>query len=122
MPTVHPTAFVDSSAQLAENVEIGPQAFIDADVTIGAGTRIMHCAHVGRWTTLGEKNLLYPHAVIGHDPQDVGYHGEKAYTIIGNGNVMREGFTVHRGNREETATIIGNHNFFYGQQPCGPQL
>ena len=112
MPTVHPTAFVDSSAQLAEDVEIGPQAFIDADVTIGAGSRIMHCAHVGRWTTLGEKNLLYPHAVIGHDPQDIGYHGEKAYTIIGNGNVMREGFTVHRGNREETATIIGNHNFF----------
>ena len=112
MPAVHPTAFVDPSAQLEDGVEIGPQAFIDADVVIGAGTIIMHGAHISRWTTLGKKNLIYPHAIIGHDPQDIGYHGEKAYTIIGNGNVMREGFTVHRGNREGTSTIIGNNNFF----------
>lgn len=112
MPTIHPTAFVDPGAQLAENVEIGPQVFIDADVVIGAGTIVMQGAHVARWTTLGENNRIYPHAVIGHEPQDIGYDGEESYTIVGCGNIMREGVTIHRGNREKTTTVIGDHNFF----------
>lgn len=112
MPTIHATAIVDPSARLAENVEIGPHAFVDADVSIGANTRVMHGAHIGRWTSLGADNLVYPGAVIGLDPQDVGYQGETAYTVIGDGNIFREGVTVHRGNRPETKTIIGNENFF----------
>lgn len=112
MPEIHPTAFVHPTAQLAEGVQIGPQAFVDADVVIGRGTRIMHGGHVGRWTTLGADNVVYPGAIIGLAPQDLGYHGEEAYTVIGDGNVMREGFTVHRGNREGTSTVIGSHNYF----------
>lgn len=112
MPDIHPSAIVDPSAQLAQSVKVGPHAFIDADVVIGDGTHIMHGAHIGRWTTLGANNLVYPGAVIGHDPQDVGYHGEKAYTVIGDNNIMREGVTIHRGNRPETQTVIGNNNFF----------
>lgn len=112
MPDIHPSAFVHPSARLAEGVHIAPQAFVDADVTIGANTRIMHGAHIGRWTTLGAGNLVYPGAVIGHDPQDLGYHGEEAWTVIGDGNVMREGCTVHRGNRPGTTTTIGHNNYF----------
>lgn len=112
MPLIHPTACVDSSARLAEDVQVGPHAFIDADVVIGPGTRIGHGAHVGRWTTLGANNTLYPGAVVGHDPQDLGYKGDESYTVIGDGNVMREGFTAHRGNRPGTTTIIGNNNYF----------
>ncbi|MFO7983765.1 MAG: acyl-ACP--UDP-N-acetylglucosamine O-acyltransferase [Desulfuromonadales bacterium] len=112
MPNIHPTAIVDPSARLAENVEIGPHAFIDADVSIGSGSRIMHGAHIGRWTTMGSENRVYPGAVIGLDPQDVGYGGERSDTVIGDGNIFREGVTVHRGNQPETKTIIGNNNFF----------
>jgi UDP-N-acetylglucosamine acyltransferase len=112
MPEIHPSAFIHPSAQLAEDVQIGPHAFIDADVVIGAGTRILHGAHIGRWTTLGAGNTVYPGAVVGHDPQDLGYKGEEAYTVIGDGNVMREGFTVHRGNRPGTTTVIGSNNYF----------
>jgi UDP-N-acetylglucosamine acyltransferase len=112
MPDIHPTAYIHPSAQLAEGVQIGPQVFVDADVVIGRGTRVLHSAHIGRWTRLGADNIVYPGAVIGHDPQDIGYHGEEAYTVIGDGNVMREGFTVHRGHRQGTRTIIGNNNYF----------
>lgn len=112
MPEIHPTAYVDPAAELAADVEVGPHAFIDADTVIGPGTKIMHGAHVGRWTTMGAGNLVYPGAVIGHDPQDLGYHGEESYTVIGDGNVMREGFTVHRGNRPGTRTVIGSNNYF----------
>lgn len=112
MSNIHPTAFIHPSARLASDVEVGPQAFVDADTVIGPGCRIMHGAHIGRWTTLGKSNLVYPGAVIGHDPQDVGYKGEEAYTIIGDRNIMREGVTIHRGNRPGTETVIGNDNFF----------
>lgn len=112
MPEIHPSASVHPSARLADDVVVGPHAFIDADVTVGRGTTIQHGAHVGRWTVLGENNRVYPGAVIGHDPQDLGYGGEEAWTVIGDGNVMREGFTVHRGNRAGTKTVIGNNNYF----------
>jgi UDP-N-acetylglucosamine acyltransferase len=112
MPIIHPTAWVDPAARLADDVQVGPHAFIDADVVIGPGTRIGHAAHVGRWTTLGANNTLYPGAVVGHDPQDIGYKGDEAYTVIGDGNVMREGFTVHRGYRAGTTTVIGDNNYF----------
>lgn len=112
MSQIHPSACLHPSARIAEDVFIGPNVFIDADVIVGRGTRIQHGAHIGRWTTLGENNNIYPGAVIGHDPQDLGYKGEESHTVIGNGNVMREGFTVHRGNRPGTRTVIGDNNYF----------
>lgn len=112
MPEIHPSAYIHPNAKLADDVIIGPHAFVDADVTIGAGTRLLHGAHVGRWTRLGENNVLYPGAVVGHDPQDVSYKGEEAWTEIGDGNIIREGVTIHRGNHANTVTRVGNNNFF----------
>jgi UDP-N-acetylglucosamine acyltransferase len=112
MPEIHPSAYIHQDAVLADDVQVGPQAFIDADVTIGSGTRLLHGAHIGRWTRLGSNNVIYPGAVIGHDPQDVGYKGEEAWTEIGDGNIIREGVTIHRGNHADTVTRVGNNNFF----------
>lgn len=112
MPKIHPTATVDPTARLADTVEIGPHAFVDAEVTIGEGTLVMHGAHIGKGATLGKQNRVYPNVVIGQDPQDIGFHGEDSFTIIGDNNVMREGFTVNRGHRLNTVTRIGNNNYF----------
>ena len=112
MPKIHPTATVDPSARLAEDAEIGPHAFVDADVTIGAGTVVMHGAHISQGTTLGRGNQVFPGAVIGQAPQDIGYRGEPAFTVIGDNNVMREGFTVNRGHRLNRVTRIGSNNYF----------
>jgi UDP-N-acetylglucosamine acyltransferase len=112
MPDIHPTAVIHPSARLGEGVQIGPCVFIDAEVTIGADCHIMHGAHIGRWANLGRDNLVYPGAVIGQAPQDNGYKGEESFTVIGDGNIFREGVTVHRGNRPGSRTVIGNHNLF----------
>ncbi|HEY6007533.1 MAG TPA: acyl-ACP--UDP-N-acetylglucosamine O-acyltransferase, partial [Geobacteraceae bacterium] len=48
---------------------------------------------------------------VGHDPQDYGYKGEESYTVVGNGNIIREYATIHRGNRPGTTTTVGNENF-----------
>lgn len=112
MPEIHPAAFVHPSAQLAEDVSVGPNAFVDADAIVGPGTRIAHGAHIGRWTKLGRNNRLHPFAVVGHEPQDLGYDGGEAWTVIGDGNVIREGCTIHRGYRPGTTTTVGNNNYF----------
>ncbi|KIH77341.1 acyl-[acyl-carrier-protein]--UDP-N-acetylglucosamine O-acyltransferase [Geoalkalibacter ferrihydriticus] len=109
---IHPSAYVDPKAQLGDGVDIGPQAFVDADVVIGEGTHLMHGAHIARWTTLGKNNRIFPGAIIGQEPQDLGYKGEESYTLIGDGNVFREGVTVHRGNRPGTRTLVGDNNYF----------
>jgi UDP-N-acetylglucosamine acyltransferase len=96
---------------LADDVEIGPQAFVDADVSIGAGTLVMHGAHIGRGTTLGRGNRIFPYAVVGEIPQDIGFAGEESFTIIGDNNVVREGVSIHRGHRLNTVTRIGNGNY-----------
>ena len=111
MPTIHPTAVVDSSAELGDDVLVGPHVFIDANVAIGSGCVLMHSAHIARWTTLGENNRVFPGAVIGQEPQDLGYSGEESRTVVGSGNTFREGVSVHRGNRAGTSTVIGDHNY-----------
>jgi len=113
MATIHPTAIVDSSAKLAEDVFVGPYCIIEEDVTIGAGTRLIAQCFIGAHTTMGGNNTVYPFASIGTDPEDYGYTPDKgaSYTRIGNNNKFREGVTVNRGTKPGTETIIGNDCF-----------
>jgi UDP-N-acetylglucosamine acyltransferase len=113
---IHPTAVIDPSAELADDVEIGPYAIVEGNVRIGAGTRIMAHAYVGRNTVLGEGNVLHPGAVLGHMPQDLSTTGEEdAKLVVGNRNVFREYCTIHRGSRDGRTTVLGDDNFIMTQ-------
>jgi len=94
---IHPTAIIDPSAELGAGVEIGAYAWIGPKVTIGADSRILHHGSVASHTTLGERNVVHPHAVIGGDPQDKKYVGEECWLHVGDRNVFRENVTVNRG-------------------------
>ena len=48
-------------------------------------------------TVIGEDNQIYQFASIGEVNQDLKYKGEATKTIIGNGNLIREHVTIHRG-------------------------
>lgn len=109
------TARIHSSALIGEGVTIGPNVIVGEKSIIGQGSVVMAHAVIGPWTTIGERNVIHYGAIIGHDPQDFGYHGEECYLHVGNGNVFREYVTIHRGNREGTSTVIGNDNFFMAQ-------
>lgn len=109
---IHPTACISPSATIAEGVEIGASVVVGDHSSVGAGTRIMANAVVGPWTKIGENNTIHYGAIVGHDPQDFGYKGEESWTIIGNGNIIREHATIHRGNRPGTQTVIGDNNLF----------
>ncbi len=109
--SIHPSAVVHPSAKIAETAEIGPYAIIEADVTIGAGTTVGPHSVIGRWTEIGENNQIFHMASVGVASQDLKYKGEECWTRIGNGNMIREFATVHRGTVTGISeTIIGNNN------------
>ncbi len=108
--TISPLASIHPDAKIGNNVEIGPFVFIDRDVEIGDGTVIDANATICRFTKIGKDCHVFPSAVIGAIPQDLKFHGEETWTIIGDRNVMRECCTIHRGTASKGKTLIGNDN------------
>lgn len=111
MSLIHPTAIIDPSAVIADDVEIGPYSIIGPDVEIGSGTWIGPHVVIARLTTIGKGNKIYQFSSVGEDCQDKKYAGEPTRLIIGDNNVIREGCSLHRGTVQDNGvTIIGNNN------------
>ena len=64
---IHPSAVVDTSAEIAPGVQIGAQAVIGAGVKIGANSVVMAGCVIGDGVTLGADCRLYPRVVVYHD-------------------------------------------------------
>ncbi len=94
---IHPTAIVDSKAELGSNVEIGPYAVIGDNVFIGSDTVIGSHVVIEPYVNIGSDCRIFQYAAIGAPPQSLKFQGEKTYLKIGRGTVMREFVTVHRG-------------------------
>ena len=117
---IHPTAIVSPEAQLGADVEVGPYAIIGDNVIIGDGTTIGPHAIIEGWTTIGKRNRIYAGAIIGNEPQDKKFRGEKSYLFIGDDNVFREYCTVSRGTEGGGGeTRIGNQNLFMSYSHVG---
>lgn len=114
MANIHPSALVSPKARLAQDVIVGPYTIVEDNVQIDSGTKIGSSVVITGWTTIGKNNTIHMGAVIGHEPQDVGWKGGKSYLKVGDGNIIREYVTIHRGTKEETSTLIGNNNFLMG--------
>ena len=110
---IHPTALIDPTAKIAENVEIGPYSIIGANVEIGEGTVIGPHAVVKGITCIGRNNKIFQFCSIGEDCQDMKYAGEPTRLEIGDNNTFRESCTIHRGTvQDKGTTVIGSHNLF----------
>jgi UDP-N-acetylglucosamine acyltransferase len=112
MPRVHPSALVESGADLDDDVQLGPYAVIGPQVRIGAGTSIgAHTVISGR-TTIGRDNRIFAHNVLGGPPQDKKYAGEDTQLMIGDGNTIREFCTMNTGTTQDAGvTRIGADNW-----------
>lgn len=109
---IHPTAVVDSRAEIAEGVKIGPYCIIDGPVKIGSNTTIASHAVIEGKTEIGERNRISPYVSIGAPPQDIGYRGEDTRVTLGDDNVIREYVTINRATtKEEWVTIVGSNNY-----------
>src|SRR6185312_9457914 len=109
--TVAPTARIHPDAVVGPGVRIGEYCVIESDVAIGAGCMLEPYVYVKRWTTLGERNEISAGTVLGTDPLDKGFTGERSYLKIGNDNKIREHNTISRGTKPESITEVGNGNY-----------
>ena len=109
---IHPQAIVESSAQLGEDVEIGPFCYIGGRAVLGDNTRVLHHATVEGRVTLGSNNTIFPYALIGGLTHDLKYEGGEPGLQIGDNNVFREYVTAHVATQSEDLTCIGSNNVF----------
>ena len=106
---IHPSAVIDSTAEIAEGVAIGPNVVIGKNVKIGKGTRVIANAYI-EYAEIGENCTISPFATIGSEPQDLGYKGEETKVVIGNNTIIKENVTIHRGAAcGDFTTRIGNN-------------
>lgn len=109
---VHDTAIVDASAELHDDVEVGPFCIIHAGVRVEKGSRLLSNVIVEGNTQIGEKCTIHPFSSIGFPPQDLKYKGENTRLVIGRNNIIREYATIHRASiGGDGSTTIGDNNF-----------
>ncbi|MDH6154279.1 UDP-N-acetylglucosamine acyltransferase [Polynucleobacter sphagniphilus] len=112
MTRIHASALVDSKAELADDVEIGPYSVIGPNVKIDSGTKVGSHTVIEGCTTIGRENNFAHFAAIGGAPQDMKYRGEPTQLIIGDRNTIREFTTIHTGtSQDEGITRIGDDNW-----------
>jgi UDP-N-acetylglucosamine acyltransferase len=109
---IHPTAQIDASARIGNDVSIGAFSVIGADVEIGDGCWIAPHVVIGGPSVIGRDNRIHSFAAIGGEPQDKKYHGEPTRLVIGDRNTIREFVTINRGTSDDDGvTSIGHDNW-----------
>lgn len=105
--TVHPSAIVLPGVELGEGVEIGPYCYLEPGVEIGDGCRIGPHVHLLGRVVLGAGCVVRSGTVLGGEPQDDDYRGERTVVRIGADCQFHEHVTVHRATGEGNETVLG---------------
>ena len=108
---VAPTARIDPTATVGPGAHIGEFCVIESDVIIGARCLLEPYVYIKRWTTMGDDNEISAGTVLGTDPLDKAFTGERSYLFIGHRNKIREHYTISRGTKAESETRIGDDNY-----------
>jgi len=112
---IHPTAIIDSGAELDSSVNVSPYVIIEKGVSIGRDTIIKPHSVITGPTTIGAGNVIGPFATVGAPPQDLKYRGEDTELVIGDNNQIREYVSIHRGTvTDRGITTIGSGNLLMG--------
>jgi len=94
---IHSTAIVEDGAKVGAGARIGPFCVVGPEVTLGEGVQLVSHVAVAGITTVGARTRIFPFASIGHQPQDLKYHGERSALEIGEDNQIREHVTMNPG-------------------------
>ena len=119
-PQIHPQAIVAPGAKLGPHVRVGAYAIVGENVELGEGCELHAHAVVQGPSKIGSNNVFFSFCVIGGDPQDLRFRGEKTELAIGNGNTFREYVTITRGTSGGGGkTIIGSGSLFLASSHVG---
>lgn len=109
--SIAPTASVHPDAVVGPGTRVGEFCVVEQNVVIGANCLLEPYVFVKRWTTMGDANEISAGTALGTDPLDKNFTGQRSYLRIGNGNKIREHWTVSRGTAPESETVIGDGNY-----------
>ncbi|MFH0964933.1 MAG: acyl-ACP--UDP-N-acetylglucosamine O-acyltransferase [Planctomycetota bacterium] len=109
---VHKTAIIAKDAEIGEGAAVGPYCVVHEKTRIGPGAVLHGHVTVFPNVTIGGNAQIWPNVILGGPPQDVKYQGGDTKLIIGEGNVIREGATLHVGSTTgEGVTRVGDDNY-----------
>jgi len=113
MTDIASSAHVDKTAQIGDNVYIGPGCIVSAGVVIGDGCILKANVMILPGVELGCNNRMYANCVLGEEPQMLGTFDPPTHLRIGSNNVFRENVTINRGSPIGSGqTVVGDHNYF----------
>ncbi len=107
MTEIHQTAIVNSSAIIGKDTIISPYVIIQDDTEIGNNVEIGPHTVIYSGARIGNNVKLKQSVSVAHVPQDLKFGGEKTIFQIGNGTVIHEFVTLHRGTKETGKSQIG---------------
>lgn len=112
MAQIHPSAVVETDAQLDTDVTVGPNCVIRSGASISSGTVLIANVMIEKNVRIGMDNYFYPYSVIGGVPQTLGLGPNSKFgkLVIGDRNVFHEQVTIHPSIYEDSVTRIGNDN------------
>ena len=106
---ISPLAYIEESAQIGENVKIGPFCCVYNDTVIGDGTILENNVTIFPGARIGKNVHIFPGACIATVPQDLKFKGEYTTVEIGDGTQLHECVTVHLGTASKMVTKIGKN-------------
>ena len=107
MSQIHPQAIVDPAAEIDPTARVLAFSVIEAGVRIGPGTVVGPFCHIQSNSVIGAECEIHGGAMIGGTPQDRAFAGQPSGCEIGDGTIIREHVTVHRGTAPGSITRIG---------------
>jgi len=109
---IHPSAIVDSRAEIDSSANVEAYSIIGPHVMIGENTWVGPHVVIGGRTRIGADNRIHAFSSIGGPPQDKKYAGEPTSLEIGDRNTIREFCTFNCGTVQDAGvTRLGNDNW-----------
>lgn len=108
---IHPTAIIDSKAELGKEVSVGPHTIINEGVRIGDNVQIGSNVLIDSGAIIGRNCRIHHGAVLSTPPQDLKFGGEKTFLEIGENTVIREYATINRGTKHRGKVTVGSDCF-----------
>ncbi len=113
-------AIISKSAKIAADVEVGPFAIIEDDVSLASGVKVWPHAHICKAAVIGEGTEVHMGAVVGHLPQDLTFDKNKrTNVVIGKSCIIREYATIHRSTQEGSPTSVGDNCYLMAVSHVG---
>jgi UDP-N-acetylglucosamine acyltransferase len=120
MSDIDSRASISPSARIGNGSKIGAFAVVGDEVELGEGSILDSHAMVLGPARFGTRNRFYSFSVIGGDPQDLTYRGERVSLEAGDENEFREFSTINRGTVKGGGTTrIGSNNLIMSYAHIG---